>query len=140
MRDLAAKTNVIEIKDAIAGVVHELRYRTPTTSERVKFRSQLFERRGNKIVNKALATQEKFGAIILSGFKKGTFSMDGQAISSDPDDPDFYPEWKGLIESAAPELLAVVARIAFDGAEAVTPRQDAPAEFVIEELEDDLGE
>jgi hypothetical protein len=139
MRDLTATKNIIEIKDAMAGVVHELHYRTPTTSERVKFRTQLFERRGNKIINRALATQEKFGALILEGFKKGTISVDGKAIAADPDDPDYYPEWKELMTKAAPELLAVVARVAFDGAEAVH-RPDQPAEIVMEELEEDLGE
>ncbi len=139
MRDLAATRNVAMVKDAVGGTVHELYYRTPTTSERVKFRSALFERKGNKIINRALSTQEKFGAIILEGFKKGTFGVEGKAISSDPGDPDFYEGWKEMITGAAPELLAVVARVAFDGAEAVTPRE-SPAEIVVEELEDDLGE
>ncbi len=133
MRDLAATRNVAMVKDAVGGTVHELYYRTPTTSERVRFRSQLFERKGNKIINKALSTQEKFGAIILEGFKPGTFAVDGEAITTD------YEGWKDLIAQAAPELLAVVARVAFDGAEAVTPRE-SPAEIVVEELEDDLGE
>jgi hypothetical protein len=139
MRDLTAKTNVIEVKDAVAGVVHELYYRTPTTSERAKFRAQLFERLGNKIINRTLPTQEKFGALILEGFKPGTFAVDGKAISSDATDPNYYEEWKKLIVKAAPELLVIVARVAFDGAEAVL-RPDHPAEIVVEELEDDLGE
>ena len=140
MRDLAATRNVAMVKDAVGGTIHELFYRTPTTSERVRFRSQLFERKGNKIINRAFSTQEKFGAIVLEGFKKGSFSVEDKAISSDPGDPDFYDGWKEMIQAAAPELLAVVARIAFDGAEAVTPRQDQPTEIVIEELEDELGE
>ncbi len=139
MRDLTETRNVIEVRDAVGGVVHELYYRMPTTKERVKYRAGLFERKGDTIINKSVSQQEKFGAIILEGFKKGTFAQKGKAISSDKDDPDYYKDWKKLLQEAAPELVMIVARVAFEGAEAVH-QSGGPAEIVIEELEDDLGE
>ncbi len=139
MRDLTAEKNVVEVRDAVGGVVHELYYRIPTTKERATYRAGLYERKGDKIINRSVRQQQEYGAAILEGFKKGTFAVGGKAISSDTNDDDYYEGWKQLLQEAAPELIMVVARVAFDGAEAVYG-DTGPAEMVVEELEDDLGE
>ena len=119
MRDLMADKNIIEIKDDVAGVIHEFYYRMPTTKERVQYRAGLFERKGNKIINRVFEQQVKFGAKVVTGFRKGSLAIQGKPISSDQSDPDYREDWKELLMKGCPELLAVVGKTAFEGAEAV---------------------
>jgi len=69
---------------------------------------------------RAIQTRIKFGAKLLVGFSKGTFGLNGKAIASDPQDPDYYPDWKELLVKEAPDIVADVARDAFEGTKVVT--------------------
>jgi hypothetical protein len=135
MRELRSTTNTIEIRDELAGVVHELKYRMPTTKERMQYQAGLLERRGNKILNHAYTQQIKFGAIILEGFKPGTFAVDGKPLSAVKGDAGYRENWKEIIMEGCPELVAVMARTVFEGAGVVAPKSEL--EFAIA---DDDGE
>lgn len=137
MRDLNAKQNIIEIQDPVSGDVHEFYYRLPTTQERVAFQNKMVIRKGNKVlVRKDLfAVYVECGALILTGFKPGTLSRDGRLISPDPESPDYCEGWKDLLVKSAPDMLAVIGRVVFTGAQVAGT--DAGFEFEFAEVEGD---
>lgn len=121
MRELKAKTNTIEVSDPVSGDIHVFTYRNPTNKERIKLQSALIVKSGRKIVVTA-DTQgifARFTASILTGFVAGTFAVDGNLISSDPDDQYYYEGWKDLLVEVAPDILAVIGRQLFEGAKVV---------------------
>lgn len=114
MLDLNAVRNVAEI--TMLGETHELYYRTPTTDEMVGFQAEGMVRKGKKIINRMVAARVKYGAKVLIGFKTGTIGFNGVAISCDPKDKKAYREdWKELLEKAAPQMVAAVGQVAFEG-------------------------
>ena len=129
MRDLTLERNIARVIDGISGDVHEFFYRTPTLTEREAYEKAPVKRKGRKIVfEKMLPRRVKFAKRIVTGFKKGTFGADGKPFSSDPDDPDYRPDWLALIEKMAPECLAAVAQVAFEGTRAMTEGIDLEVE------------
>lgn len=138
MRDLLAETNIIEIRDEIGGVVHEVYYRMPTTTERMQFQGRRFERRDNQIVDRTYAQQVTFGLAIMTGMKKGTLAAGGRQVATDENDPDYREDWKELLRQAAPEIPAVVGRTVFGGVDAVRiPQGLEDTEVVVEEVNSD---
>lgn len=135
MRELRSSKNTIEIRDELAGTIHEFHYRMPTTKERMQYQAGLLERKGNKIINHSYAQQIKFGALILTGLKPGTLAVDGVALSAVPEDPGYRDDWKENLVEGCPELIAVMARTVFEGAGVVAPR--AEIEFA---MADENGE
>jgi len=127
MRDLNAKRNILTIRDSASGDEHELYYRTPTNAEVVGYMTSQVKRNGNQLIQSMYETRLKFGALILEGFKKGTFGCDGTAFSSDPKDIDFCPEWKDLLIKHAGDVVSTVAFHAFEGTQVV---RNAPVEDV----------
>ncbi|MDY7002154.1 MAG: hypothetical protein SVS15_10295, partial [Thermodesulfobacteriota bacterium] len=118
------------------GDVHEFLYRLPTNQERIEFQNRIIQRKGGKVlVRKDLfSLYVEFGALVLTGFKPGTLSVDGKIISSDSKDDEFvgaqhaapsqsdngcyyYADWKDLLQQAAPDMLAVIGRVVFSGAQ-----------------------
>lgn len=115
MRDFAAERNTLEIHDGMSGDVHEIHYRMPTNEERAAYQNGAFERRGQKIRSRIFENRLKFGARIITGFRKGTLGIDGNAFSSDPDDPDFRQDWKDLLVRYAGDVVASVGAGIFEG-------------------------
>ncbi|MEN6477856.1 MAG: hypothetical protein ABFC75_07710 [Rectinema sp.] len=115
MRDLAAEKFVAEITDGRSGDTHELYYRQPSNEEIAAYQARLVTRRGNKLTMNIHETRLKYGAKILTGFKKGTIGLNGRAISSEEIDPDYYADWKKVLVEKAPDLVCAVAIAAFDG-------------------------
>lgn len=129
MLDLNAVRNVAEI--TMHGETHELYYRSPTTEELVGFQAEGLVRKGKKIANRMVAARIKYGARVLTGFKTGTIGFDGQAISSDPKDKKaFRKDWKELLVRAAPQLVAAVGQVAFEGVR--LGKEDDELEFITE--------
>jgi len=114
MRDLSAQKNIVEIQDGISGDVHEMHYRPPTTEEIAAYQNGLFERRGRKLRSRITENRLKYGARILTGFKKGTFGCDGRPFASDPADPDYREDWKEQLVKNAPDVVCAVALVAFE--------------------------
>ncbi len=115
MRDFSAEKNVIEIQDGISGDVHEVSFRTPTNEERAAFQAGLFKRKGSKLVGSIFESRMKYGARIITGFRKGTLGMDGRPFASEPGDPDYREDWLALIVEHAPDIVQAVAMAAFEG-------------------------
>lgn len=114
MRELNPTRNILSINDELAGCTHEFYYRMPTTAERIQYQAGLYQRKGNKVINKAYAQQIKFGQKMITGIKAGTLSYDGVALSSEAGTPGYREDWKTILETCAPELLALLARAIFE--------------------------
>jgi hypothetical protein len=133
MRDLTAERNAMPVQDFF-GDEHEIYFRNPTTTERMKYRAGMWERQDDKVVNKTASQRMVFGAAIIVGFKKGSLGADGKPIASDPADPDYREDWKDLLCAAAPDVVDLVAQQVFEGGQV----RQAPAtmpEIVIEDAE-----
>lgn len=113
MRDITERTYEATVIDG--DEKHVFYYRRPSNPEIGSYQSSLFVRKGNKIIPKAAETRTKFGARILTGFKKGTLGANGKLISSDPNDPDFRADWKEMLVEFVPDIVAAVGRYAFEG-------------------------
>lgn len=111
--------NELAINDAISGDTITLKYRLPTTEERVRYQKSLVKKYRNKVTTAIAETRQKFGAEILTGFKDGDFAQikNGKEIaySADPNNPNYDPEWKNLICTYASDLVEFLAQQVFEG-------------------------
>ncbi|MHC1727955.1 MAG: hypothetical protein AB9866_18460 [Syntrophobacteraceae bacterium] len=130
MRDFAAERNTLEIHDGTSGDVHEIHYRMPSNEERAAYQNGAFERRGQKIRSRIFENRLKFGARIITGFRKGTLGIDGKAFSADSDDPDFRQDWKDLLMRHAGDVVACVGACIF---ESTGSAREAELEVPLEE-------
>ena len=118
-RRLSDELNELRIQDNISGSTIVLSYRMPTTQESINYTNQLTQRRKNKLVMRFGETRQKFGALILVGFRTGDFErlVDGEYVpmASDPQDKEyFFPEWKEHIKKHAPDIIEALAIHVFD--------------------------
>lgn len=139
MRDLTTKANVMEIQDGVSGDTHEIYYRMPTNKERAAYSAALFERKGKKVKDNTFPTRLKFGRRICTGFKKGTFGVDGKAFASGQTDHDYRADWAELLEEGSPEVFVALAFQVFEGTG--TGRGDSAIERVtLDDDDESLGE
>ena len=115
MRDFSAERNVVEVLDGMSGDVHEIYYRRPTNEELAAYQNGLFARRGRKVKAQLFETRLKFAKRVITGFKKGTFGVDGKPFSADADDPDYRKDWLALMEAHAADVLTALAVAVFEG-------------------------
>lgn len=118
MLDLAVSNrNKITINDSRSGTQIELTYRNPTTQEEIDYQAKAYKRKGKKFyVNTGVKIKSALD--ILTGFRQGDFGIDGKPISSDPESPNYYPEWKDLLVKSATHILIAFATAVFDGTRA----------------------
>lgn len=142
MRDLSTDIYEARVKDG--NELHILYYRRPTSTEHAAYAASAAQRRGGKIINRMIETRLKFGARVLTGFQKGTFGFQGQAIASEPEDQDFYPDWKNLLVKAVPDIVAAIGREAFEGTQVVSETEtmdfDAELQAVVDEFDEVAAE
>ncbi|MFA4871375.1 MAG: hypothetical protein WC623_24465 [Pedobacter sp.] len=132
MRDLKlSDKNKIGIFDARSGTDIELYYRTPTTSEEVEYQHLLVKRQGRKVIINPFEARLEMGLRILTGFSEGSFGIDGKAISSEPENPNYKENWKDLLKETASDIITTFAFTIFEGA-----RIDTGTDFEIEEKDD----
>jgi len=113
--------------DRISDSKITLFYRLPTTEERVGFANALVTRRGNKIDTSMGQARLKYAALILLGFKDGSFSTDKGPLSSDEKSPHYDPAWKTFIRQYAQDVLQMLAIHVFE-ASVVTSEPDDEVE------------
>src|SRR3990172_4931072 len=132
MLDLSKQDEVFRkiIFDSATGQEVELLHRLPTTSEEVEFQRKTFRRRDKKsispedIARNLAEIRVDFGLRIVTGFKDGDFGVDGKPISSDPESPNFYPEWKNLLRDKAPRIVSALAVTVFEGGRVQAPEEE----------------
>jgi hypothetical protein len=126
-RELSNERCEMEFEDRISNCTITFYYRIPDTDERVAYASEQIVRKGNKVENKTGETRLKYGLKILTGFKKGDFTVARKPFAWDPADPDYNPAWKTLVKAFASDLLAALAVMVFEvSAVAKQPEEEAP--------------
>lgn len=100
------ENNKILLFDKLSGTKIELHYRTVTSEDRIKYKSAVLNQltKTQKIedaANLQLAWAEK----ILTGFRKGDFTIDGKPISSNKADKEYYEGWFGVLKDTASDII-----------------------------------
>ena len=117
-RSLSESTNELRINDNISNSLIILYYRDPTTEERLAFANESVQRKRNKVITRVPETRLKFGMMILTGFRDGDFTgeKDGKKtpMSSDPSNPNYFPDWKDQIKQNAADLVMLLSGHIFD--------------------------
>jgi len=117
-RALGETTNEVSIHDNLSNSPIVFRYRMPTTKERVAYDNESIQRKGKKIKMRQAEARLKFGGMILTGFGPGDFTktVDGKnvPIASDPDHPNYDPDWKKRVMEEAADLVMLLAGHVFD--------------------------
>ena len=145
--------NRIVIFEESVGERKGIYYTAPTTSQMVKYNRESVKKKGRKIsydAGEAYMVALRFGAEVLTWFDEfnlrenddGTYSTidrdyaygyDGKPISPDPASPNYREDWKDLLKESVPNHVALVARVAFDGARTQQGGVDVDLEIEVEE-------
>lgn len=115
--------NTLLIQDHLSGSQLEIYYRLPTTQERTNYTNMSVTRKNGKVKFQHSEARMKFGAEIITGFRDGDFEVavnDGfKPISSDPNSPNYQPDWKARIKDVAPDIIELLALRVFEASVAV---------------------
>lgn len=115
--------NEMVITDQLSGSEITLYYRMPNNQERIKYQTSLVNVKGFRIRVNSFEVRLKFGLAILVGFRDGDFEIERhgkwEAISSDPESPLYFTDWKKFIEDTAADLVIPLAEAVFEGARAM---------------------
>lgn len=141
-RRLGSDRNHIRLKDNLSGgSIIDFYYRMPTTSERTKYGNELVRREGKKLVYRHDETRRKYGLAILVGIGEGSFEVckDGAwvPLGSDPNKPNYSPDWKEIVAKDAPDLVELMAAQVFERPAEVAAPEEPEAEPQAEEGEGD---
>ncbi|WP_300523388.1 hypothetical protein [Aminiphilus sp.] len=136
-RSLDATQLEFPIHDRALNLDHVLYYRLPTPEESAKYKSSQFVITRKSGGRKVYAADDitplncEYGKLLCTGFKKGTLGVGvgetARLISSDPQDPDYHPQWKCLIGRALPSAFALLGGAAMNPA---APMSDSDTEEV----------
>ena len=130
-RILCDEPNELKIQDNLSGSEILLRYRMPTTSERMAYANACFRREGQRVVSRLPEARRKHGLAILAGIREGDFLVrrDGRVapLASEKSSPNYDPRWKDHLATYASDVLEALAGFVFDASVRVRP-DDAPAD------------
>jgi hypothetical protein len=113
-RILGEPQHTLAIQDPISGSVISLKYRRPTSEERVAYQLSAFRLEGGERRFCLGETRLKFGLEILTGFGSGDFIMADEGPET-PLDPSRHPDWKERLGRDAPDLVSYLAQQVFEG-------------------------
>jgi hypothetical protein len=113
-RILAEEDHTLAIQDPVSGSVITLRYRRPTSEERVAYQLAAFRLEANERRFCLGETRLKFGLEILTGFAAGDFLLRerGEVV---PLDQNLHADWKAKLAEHAPDLVSYLAQQVFEG-------------------------
>jgi hypothetical protein len=115
----------VTFNDNIAGGKIKIKYRMPTTEERIKYSNSQVNRHGRKIESIIGDTRQKFGKIILAGITDGDFVKAGnKPLSSNEDSSNYDAGWKEIVAKYAPDVIAMLAMHVFENALSRTEPDD----------------
>jgi len=118
MRELrSSDKNEILIFDKQSGTRIKLFYRTPSTSERVQYKSAIINAASKNRLNASDAIsncQLDYAEKFITGFEENNFSVDGNAISSNPASKDYYADWKQFLKDSASDIMFAFVDVVFD--------------------------
>lgn len=106
-KDLSSNViNEFSVFDKPSQSTITLFYRKPKNAEFIQYQSALVNtavKNKDSIdkVSETLNTAVEWALKFITGFKKGSYVIDGKEISSDEKDVNYYPEWKELLRKEA---------------------------------------
>lgn len=107
--------NEILIFDKPSGTSILFYYEDITTSERIKYRSELVTGYVKSKDPDTLSNiQIKYAEMKIVGVRDGDLSVKGKPISTNPDKPNYYKDWMKLVKEKAGHLLITFADHLFD--------------------------
>lgn len=114
-RILSDQPCLVTFFDNISGDKITLKYRLPTTEERIKYTNSQVSRHGRKVESTMGETRQKYGLRVLLGITDGNFQKaDGKPLSSNQESPAYDPDWKTVIAKFAPDVVAMLAMHVFE--------------------------
>jgi hypothetical protein len=118
MRELrSTDRNELIIFDKQSGTKIKFFWRTPSTSERVAYKSAIINAAQKHRMDPSGAisdVQLEFGLKFITGFDDNNFSVDDAAISTNPTSPVYYADWKAFLKETASDLVFAFVDIVFD--------------------------
>lgn len=106
MRDVkSSDKNSIAIFDKLSGTGIVLFYRTPSTKERVKYKSEMVMALNSRNFERMYEIQIEWAKKLLTGFSSTSFGYDGKPISSDPSNENYDANWLKMLEESSSDLL-----------------------------------
>lgn len=116
MRDLKpCENNEFTVFDRASETKIKLFYRTPTTTERLLYRSAVINTlTKSKSAEEASKVQLEWADKLITGFREGDFGVDEKPISSDKESEHYYPGWRGLLKETAGDILILFAETILD--------------------------
>ncbi len=131
------------VRDRAFDLTHVLYYRPGTEEERVKYKAgqYLIKKKGKDrkafVADDITPLNRQYGKLLCIGFKKGTLGVgkgdEARLISSDPEDKDYHPSWKTLIDKALPSAFAMLGGIAMNPT-AMQVEDSLPEEVSLDEI------
>lgn len=84
-------------------------YTPPTTSDRLEFQNNFIKRNKNQIDADLIDDQVEIGLRLITGLRDGDFERDVAGewvpLSSNPDSPHYFADWKAWLREYAPDLV-----------------------------------
>ena len=116
MRDLIlSENNEFNLYDRASNSTIKLFYRTPTTEERIQYKSALVNVTvKSKDAADIIKTQLEWGKKILTGFAEDSFCVNGKPISSDEKSENYHPGWKDAVAETASDILLTFVEFILD--------------------------
>lgn len=139
-RLLTDEPNELRFYDNISNSEIVFYYKTPTSQEIASYMNGMTKRVRNKLVNRFGENRLEHGLKILTGFREGDFIVPKNGknvpISSNPQSPNYDPDWRLMLQKYASDLVSQVAQHAFED----TATTDMENNMQAAESESDAGE
>ncbi|MFW5490432.1 MAG: hypothetical protein ACNI3A_18745 [Desulfovibrio sp.] len=128
-----AEQHELILNDNLSDSTMTLYYRMPTTRERLGYdNSRTVRDKKGRVENKTPETRQKYGQLILTGFKDGDFERyengKWKPMSSNPSSPIYCPDWKDYLADHAGDVIETLAVQVFDLSVGLGEKEEDPSE------------
>lgn len=101
--------NKIILFDKISGTKLEVYYRTITAEDRIRYKSEILNQlTKNRDIEGTINLQLIWSEKIITGFREGDFTIEGEQISSDPNSDKYYQGWFAVLKETATDILLTI--------------------------------
>lgn len=98
--------NEVSFYHVASGTKVKFFYTNPDTDVHIKYKSAILNASvKGKSIEEVQKIQIEFGLKLINGIRKGDFSYKKKELSTDPNDPDYVPEWKEVVKKVAGDIV-----------------------------------
>ena len=107
MFDLKANdNNLMIIKDQCSSTAIGLKYKTPTTEERIEFKSAMIDLVvKKKDIKEIVKAKLRFAKELVTGVRDGDLGYDDKPISTEPNNANYRADWYELLAEHGSHIL-----------------------------------